>query len=429
LNHIISIDKLYNLFLQSTGVCTDTRNIAQDNIFFCLKGENFNGNKFAKDALEKGASFVIVDEKQYQLNEQCILVDDTLKTLQELAFFYRQKLNIPIIGITGTNGKTTTKELVCAVLSKKYKVYATKGNLNNHIGVPLTLLSINPADAEIAIVEMGANHIGEIAELCEIAQPDFGIITNIGKAHLEGFQSIDGVIRTKKALYDAVKKKSGTLFVNADDELLMTHSENSKRILYGNTGNITGDFLSDKLYLTFVLSDYSVEIQTQLTGNYNFPNAMAAVAVGLHFDVSVEDIKMALENYKPDNNRSQVIRKEEKTIIIDAYNANPSSMQAAIENLMKISSPHKAVLLGDMFELGEESKLEHQRIVNILKTANIQYVYLLGESFSKTDANASWKYTDFDALANALHQQLPNEVTILIKGSRSMKMERFFDIV
>ena len=429
MNHIISIDKLYNLFLQSTGVCTDTRNIAQDNIFFCLKGENFNGNKFAKDALEKGASFVIVDEKQYQLNEQCILVDDTLKTLQELAFFYRQKLNIPIIGITGTNGKTTTKELVCAVLSKKYKVYATKGNLNNHIGVPLTLLSINPADAEIAIVEMGANHIGEIAELCEIAQPDFGIITNIGKAHLEGFQSIDGVIRTKKALYDAVKKKSGTLFVNADDELLMTHSENSKRILYGNTGNITGDFLSDKLYLTFVLSDYSVEIQTQLTGNYNFPNAMAAVAVGLHFDVSVEDIKMALENYKPDNNRSQVIRKEEKTIIIDAYNANPSSMQAAIENLMKISSPHKAVLLGDMFELGEESKLEHQRIVNILKTANIQYVYLLGEAFSKTDANASWKYTDFDTLANALHQQLPNEVTILIKGSRSMKMERFLDIV
>ena len=429
MNHIISIDKLYNLFLQSTGVCTDTRNIAQDNIFFCLKGENFNGNKFAKDALEKGASFVIVDEKQYQLNEQCILVDDTLKTLQELAFFYRQKLNIPIIGITGTNGKTTTKELVCAVLSKKYKVYATKGNLNNHIGVPLTLLSINPADAEIAIVEMGANHIGEIAELCEMAQPDFGIITNIGKAHLEGFQSIDGVIRTKKALYDAVKKKSGTLFVNADDELLMTHSENNKRILYGNIGDISGEFLSDRLYLTFALLDYPVEIQTQLTGNYNFPNAMAAVAVGLHFDVSVEDIKMALENYKPDNNRSQVIRKEEKTIIIDAYNANPSSMQAAIENLMKVSSSCKAVLLGDMFELGEESKLEHQRIVDILKTANIQYVYLLGETFSKTDANASWKYTDFDTLANALHQQLPNEVTILIKGSRSMEMERFLDIV
>ena len=425
----MSIDKLYNLFLQSTGVCTDTRNIAQGNMFFCLKGENFNGNKFAKDALEKGASFVIVDEKQYQLNEQCILVDDTLKTLQELAFFHRQKLNIPIIGITGTNGKTTTKELVCAVLVRKYKVYATKGNQNNHIGVPLTLLSINPADAEIAIVEMGANHVGEIAELCEIAQPDYGIITNIGKAHLEGFQSIDGVILTKKALYDAVKKKSGTLFVNADDELLMTHSENTNRILYGNNGDVKGGFLSDKLYLTFVLSDYSAEIQTQLTGNYNFPNAMAAVAVGLHFDVSIEDIKTALENYKPDNNRSQVIRKGEKTIIIDAYNANPSSMQAAIDNLMKISSSCKAVLLGDMFELGEESKLEHQRIVDVLKTANIQYVYLLGETFSKTDANASWKYTNFDALANALHQQLPSDVTILIKGSRSMKMERFLDII
>ena len=425
----MTIDKLYLLFLQSTGACTDTRTIGQGNIFVCLKGENFNGNKFAKDALDKGASFVIVDEKEYQLNEQCILVDDTLNTLQELAYFHRQKLNIPVIGITGTNGKTTTKELLFAVLSKKYNVSATKGNLNNHIGVPLTLLSINPLDAEIAIVEMGANHIGEIGELCEIAQPNYGIITNIGKAHLEGFKSIDGVIQTKKALYNAVKEKEGTLFVNANDELLMSLSKDINRVSYGITGNVKGELLADKLYLTFNLSDYSTEVQTQLTGNYNFANAMVAVAVGLHFGVAIEDIKAALESYKPENNRSQIIQKESKTIIIDAYNANPSSMQAAIDNLLQISAEHKAVLLGDMFELGDDSIAEHQKVVDMLKNTTIEHVYLLGDTFAKTNADDSWKYTDYDDLANVLKQQLPENVTILIKGSRSMKMERFLDII
>ena len=422
----MSAIELYNLFLQSTGVSTDTRTVCEGNLFFCLKGENFDGNKFAKDALEKGASFVVVDDKDYQLNEQCILVDNALKTLQELAHFHRQKLHIPIIGITGTNGKTTTKELLYAVLSKKYKVSATQGNLNNHIGVPLTLLAVNSADTQIAIVEMGANHIGEIAELCQISQPDYGIITNIGKAHLEGFISIDGVIQTKRALYHAVKEKNGTIFINADDELLMSLSENINRISYGENGDYKGKMVSKNVFLTFKLSDYSVEIQTQLAGNYNFANALAAAAVGLHFGISIENVKSALETYKPDNNRSQLIQKGNKTIIIDAYNANPSSMQAAIENLLKISSPHKVVLLGDMFELGNDSLVEHQKIVDTIRNSAIEQVYLLGENFSKTDADNSWKYTDVDALKNAL-KQLPDNSVLLIKGSRSMKMERFLD--
>ncbi len=425
---MISIDKLYSLFLRSTGISTDTRTVSKGNLFFCLKGENFNGNRFAKEALEKAASFVIIDEKEYQFNDQCVLVEDTLKTLQKLAYFHRQKLNIPIIGITGTNGKTTTKELVYAVLSERYNVYATRGNLNNHIGVPLTLLSIDLNNAEIAIIEMGANHLGEIGELCRIAQPDYGIITNIGKAHLEGFKTIDGVIQTKKALYDAVKKKEGTVFVNADDELLMSLSEGMNSVTYGKVGDYKGELLPENLYLTFNLPDDSIRIQTQLTGDYNFSNAMTAVAVGLHFNIPIENIKYALESYTPDNNRSQIIQKEKKTIIVDAYNANPSSMEAAIENLLNISSFPKAVLLGDMFELGNDSIPEHQKIVNMLKNSDIKQVYLLGEAFSKTDADISWKYTDYDFLANILKQQLQDDVIILIKGSRSMKMERFLDI-
>lgn len=426
---MISIDKLYSLFLQSTGISTDTRTVSKGNLFFCLKGENFNGNKFVKEALVQGASFVIIDEKEYQFNDQCVLVEDTLITLQKLAYFHRQKLSIPILGITGTNGKTTTKELLYTILSERYNVYATKGNLNNHIGVPLTLLSINPNDAEIAIVEMGANHLGEIEDLCQITQPDYGIITNIGKAHLEGFKTIDGVIQTKKALYDAIRGKGGTVFVNVDDELLMLLSKGMNRITYGKNGDYKGELLSGNLSMTFIIPDYSVKIQTRLTGDYNFSNAMAALAVGQYFDIPIGNIKSALENYKPDNNRSQIIRKENKTIIIDAYNANPSSMQAAIENLQQILSPHKAVLLGDMFELGDDSLAEHQKIVDILKNSGIKQVYLLGEMFSKTDADTSWKYPDYDTLASILEQQLPDSVTILIKGSRAMKMERFLDII
>ena len=418
--------KLYKLFLQSSGISTDTRNIAQENMFFCLKGENFNGNTFAKEALEKGASFVVIDEPEYQINERCILVDDSLSALQKLAHFHRSKLNIPIVGITGTNGKTTTKELIHTVLAEKYKVTATKGNLNNHIGVPLTILSIKP-DTDIAIIEMGANHIGEIKELCSISEPDYGIITNIGKAHLEGFGSVEGIIETKMALYQSVKQSNGLLFVNADDELLINRSEGIKRLTYGELGYCNGICLDDNLLLKLHLSDYEIDIQTQLTGDYNFPNVMAAVAVGLYFAVPIEDIKIALSSYIPSNNRSQLIKKCDKTIIIDAYNANPSSMKLAIENIVKLDVKNKVLLLGDMAELGENSLSEHQYIVDLIRTKSFDYVYLLGGEFAKTDANTSWIYQNYEQLKNTLKKEFPDKATVLIKGSRSMKMERFLE--
>jgi len=417
---------LYDLFLQSSGVSTDTRSLAQGKMFFCLKGENFNGNTFAAQALEKGASFVIVDEPEYQLNERCILVENSLSTLQKLAHFYRSKLDIPIIGITGTNGKTTTKELLHAVLSKKYNVHSTQGNLNNHIGVPLTLLGIEK-DTEIAIIEMGANHIGEIGELCKIANPNIGIITNIGKAHLEGFGSIDGIIQTKTDLYRSIAAVGGLLFVNSNDELLMKFAQNIERVTYGKSGLYRGVPLEDNLLLKMYLPDYDVDIQTQLIGSYNFPNAMAAISVGLHFGVPIEKIKSALEAYIPKNNRSQLVKKGDRIIIIDAYNANPSSMELAIRNLAKLQLPAKTLLLGDMAEMGENSVAEHQQIVDLIRFLSFDYVYLLGNEFAKTNADLSWIYTDAEQVKKSLEKTLPTHATILIKGSRSMKMEQFLE--
>ena len=432
------IERLYKYYKESQSVCTDTRTMEENCLFFCLSGENFNGNTFAKEALEKGASFVVIDEPEYKLNERCICVENTLTALQQLAVYHRDRLQIPIIGITGTNGKTTTKELVHAVLSEKYKVTATKGNLNNHIGVPLTILSIK-SDTEIAIVEMGANHVGEIAFLCEIAKPTMGIITNIGKAHLEGFGSVKGIIETKTALYQSVKKSNGLLFVNADDDLLMNYAchcgldpqsldeESGKRFTCGKTGDCKGFYSDDSLLLKLHLYNYNVEIQTQLTGSYNFCNAMAAVAVGECFSVPVEKITHALSSYTPDNSRSQIIKKGEHTIILDAYNANPSSMKLAIENIAKMNVENKVLLLGDMSELGNNSLREHQYIVDLIRSFSFDYVYLLGNEFAKTDANLAWLYQDYEQLKNALKEELPNNATVLIKGSRSMKMEWFLE--
>jgi len=400
----------------------------KDCLFFCLSGENFNGNTFAKEALEKGASFVVVDEPEYKIDERCILVENTLEALQQLAIFHRNSLNIPIFGITGTNGKTTTKELIHAVLSEKYKVTATKGNLNNHIGVPLTILSIK-ADTEIAIVEMGANHVGEIAFLCEIAQPTMGLITNIGKAHLEGFGSIENIIETKTALYKSVNQRNGILFVNADDDLLMKFSENTRRFTYGKLGYCNGVCLDNDLLLKVHLPEYKIDIQTQLTGGYNFPNVMAAAAVGLYFHVPTEKIKSALTNYVPSNNRSQLIQKGNKTIIIDAYNANPSSMKLAVENMAKIHAENKILLLGSMAELGENSLAEHQYIVDLIRTYSFDYVYLLGDEFAKTDANTSWLFQNYEQLKTTLEKSLPDKAAILIKGSRAMRMERVLEII
>ncbi|MDR0605532.1 MAG: UDP-N-acetylmuramoyl-tripeptide--D-alanyl-D-alanine ligase [Bacteroidales bacterium] len=426
---MISVNEVYNIFLQSTGVNTDTKTVMHGNIFFGLKGNRYNGNSFAGEALEKGASFAVIDEPKYKINEQCLLVDNVLSTLQQLANHHRNQLNIPVIGITGTNGKTTTKELINHVLSTKYKVYATEGNLNNHIGVPLTLLKINKKDAQIAIIEMGANHVGEIKELCQIAEPNYGIITNIGKAHLEGFGSVDRIIETKSALYQSVKANHGTVFVNSGDKLLMEFSSDIKRITYGQlSGNCKGICQENNLLIKIILPDHSVEIQTQLAGDYNFYNIMGAITVGLYFSIPIDDIKFALEKYIP-NNRSQLIKKNNKFIIIDAYNANPSSMELAICNLAKIQTSPKSLLLGDMFELGESSVKEHQRIVDLIRKYSFDTVYLLGEAFAKTNADTSWVYTNAEQLSIALKKTLPENTTLLIKGSRAMKMELFLNII
>ena len=419
---------LYKYYKNAQTVCTDTRTMAENCLFFCLSGENFDGNAFAEEALNKGAKYVVIDNPAYKRSDACILVPNALDALQQLAVYHRDSLHIPIIGITGTNGKTTTKELVHAVLAEKYKVTATKGNFNNHIGVPLTVLSIMQ-DAEIAIVEMGANHRGEIAFLCEIAKPTAGIITNIGKAHLEGFGSVDGIIETKTALYHSVNQRNGLLFVNADDDLLMDLSETSKRLTYGKQGVCKGILDENKLQMEFQIPNYPQPIQTQLTGSYNFYNAMAAVAVGESFSVPMENIAHALSAYIPDNSRSQIIQKGEHTIILDAYNANPSSMKLAIENIAKMNAENKVLLLGNMAELGEMSVSEHQEIVDLIEKFTFAKVFLYGGEFLKTTVDKSLVYTDIQRLQADLKHGFPHKATILIKGSRATKMEQFLDFI
>ncbi|MCL2131052.1 MAG: UDP-N-acetylmuramoyl-tripeptide--D-alanyl-D-alanine ligase [Lentimicrobiaceae bacterium] len=420
------MDTLYIYYKETQTVCTDTRTMEKDCLFFCLSGEHFDGNAFAEEALSKGAKYVVIDNPAYKLGDVCICVPNSLAALQQLAAHHRDCLQIPVVGITGTNGKTTTKELVHAVLSEKYRVTAAKGNLNNHIGVPLTLLSIKP-DTDIALIEMGANHAGEIAFLCEIAKPNYGIITNIGKAHLEGFGSVENIIQTKSALYKYVKQSNGTLFVNADDALLMDLSKETKRLTYGKSGDCCGVLNENDLQMAFQISDYPRTITTQLTGSYNFYNAMAAAAVGKYFSVPMDKIAHALSAYTPDNSRSQIVRKGSYTLILDAYNANPSSMKLAIENIAGMNAENKVLLLGGMAELGGASTAEHQSIVDLIRTFSFDYVYLFGDEFAKTNADISWIYTDSEQLQTALKSTLPDNVTVLIKGSRSMGMEQYAD--
>ena len=422
------IDRLYRCYKEASAVCTDTRTMMENCLFFCLSGEHFDGNTFAKEALDRGAKYVVIDNPAFKLNDACVCVSNTLKALQQLAAYHRNCLKIPIIGITGTNGKTTTKELIHAVLAEKYRVAATKGNFNNHIGVPLTLLSVK-SDADIAIVEMGANHRDEIAFLCEIAKPDIGIITNIGKAHLEGFGSVEGIIETKKALYTSVNQSDGMLFVNADDDLLMHLSETANRLTYGKKGVIKGILNENKLQMEFSLSNYPNPICTKLTGSYNFYNAMAAVAAGAYFSVPMEKTAQALSSYLPDNSRSQIIQREGLTLILDAYNANPSSMKLAIENIAGMDAENKVLLLGQMAELGEMTTAEHQFIVDLIQSFSFAKVFLFGSAFLKTTATPSWVYTDSQQLKNDLTQSLPRGAVILVKGSRAMKMEQFLDVL
>lgn len=424
---------LHNTFTKHPVITTDSRNIPSGSIFFALKGENFNGNKFAADALKKGAAFAVIDEPEYRLNDFFILVDDVLESLQKLARFHRDKLSIPILGITGTNGKTTTKELIAAVLQKKFRVNYTQGNLNNHIGVPLTILSMT-RETEFGVVEMGANHPGEIKILCEIANPDFGIITNIGKAHLEGFGSFEGVIRTKSEMYDFLRLKNGKCFIHSDNSLLVKQAEGLEQISYGKTSGtyLTGETASTDNYLVVkaLFQKGWLYLKSKLVGDYNFENLMAAACVGKYFEIDPLLIQAAIAEYTPSNNRSQLIQKEKNTVIMDAYNANPTSMMAALINFSNIQNKEKYAILGDMLELGEASDEEHQKIINFLDEQNNITVFLVGPCFGKTiSLKEKKKFEHAELLSNYLKTQPIENKLILIKGSRGIHLEKILELL
>lgn len=413
---------LYNLYQQHFLVDTDTRNIRKNTIFFALKGNNFNGNTFAEQALKLGASYAVVDEKEFQTNDRILLVADVLKALQELANFHRKQLQIPIIGLTGSNGKTTTKELIHVVLSKKFNTIATKGNLNNHIGVPLTLLSMTDK-TELGVVEMGANHQKEIEFLCTICEPDFGYITNFGKAHLEGFGGIKGVIKGKSELYTFLKTNQKTAFVNANDAIQVEKTKEIKSVSF------TTEAIKFVEVNPFVKLSYgNITIQSNLIGKYNFTNIAAAITMGTYFNISETAIKEAIESYVPANNRSQILTTKHNTIILDAYNANPSSMQVALENFDTLKAPSKVLILGDMFELGKESTHEHQAIVDLATAFNFDETYFVGENFhiAKTNKAQFKTYQEFEEFLKK--NPLKNH-SILIKGSRGMRLERILEFI
>ena len=400
-------------------------------MFFALKGENFNGNTFAKTAIEKGAKYAVVDESEFAINENYILVEDTLITLQQLAKVHRNYLDIKIIALTGSNGKTTTKELINTVLQKKYNTTATVGNLNNHIGVPLTLLSMTK-DTEIGVVEMGANHLNEIKHLCNIANPDYGYITNFGKAHLEGFGSIEGVIKGKSELYTHLKDNNKLIFINNEDDTQVKQLDNY------NNYYAFGIEQDDKCAITlvddnpFVISKFNnTIIKSQLIGTYNFNNISAAIAIGHYFEVSEIDIRLAIKSYIPENNRSQVIDKGSNRIILDAYNANPTSMMAALDNLNNLESRNKTAILGDMFELGLEAKQEHKNIADYAAKLNIDSIYLVGKNFYNANIESSnvQLFKTFEDLKSALLIHNIENSTILIKGSRGMALERILELI
>lgn len=424
------IEALYQHFISAKSISTDTRNILPGSIFFALKGPNFNANEFAAEALEKGAILAVIDEEKHKIDDRFFLVDDVLLTLQQLANYHRNQLNIPIIGLTGSNGKTTTKELITAVLSKKYNVCATKGNLNNHIGVPLTLLSIDH-DHEIAIVEMGANHVGEIKALCDIAQPTHGLITNIGKAHIEGFGGFEGIIRGKSELYHHLIQTDGTVWINSQNEVLSNMAKRFKNPYFYPAKD---DYYHCRLVeaAPYVLIETENQnVQTQLVGSYNFENIAVALCIGKFFDVPAADAEAAVREYNPTNNRSQVIRKNSNTIILDAYNANPSSMEKALENLKSMNAVNKAVILGDMKELGSTSAQEHEQIGKTLSQMSLKHIFLFGPEFEPAKQhlpNACYT-TDKEELSKLIAAENIQDSLLLIKGSRSMGLETILEYV
>ncbi|NQX97458.1 MAG: UDP-N-acetylmuramoyl-tripeptide--D-alanyl-D-alanine ligase [Flavobacteriales bacterium] len=423
----MNIKKLYKIFKSHTTISTDTRKITSGCLFFALRGSNFNGNKFAKNAIGKGAAYTIIDEIEYKVSNQYILVNDVLETLQQLANYHRKQFNIPFIGITGTNGKTTTKEFINAILSKKYNTTFTQGNLNNHIGVPLTLLSI-PANCEIAIIEMGANHVGEINFLCKIAEPNLGVITNIGTAHIEGFGNLENIKKTKNELYQFIKTVNGKVFVNGNDSTLMNLSNGLDKITYGGShsdcsGELTSSTPSVKLKWE------GQTITSNLYGNYNYDNILAAICIANYFDVSPEKIKEAIENYFPTNNRSQIIEANTNTIFLDAYNANPTSMNAAIETFAENKSENKLMILGDMLELGEISQNEHQKITDKIDQLKIKTLFV-GNEFSSIEKKYDFTYLkDNTQVIDWLKKSTLINHQFLIKGSRGIRLEKISEFL
>jgi len=421
----MTTSQIHHLFIKSSGICTDTRKLQKNQLFIALKGHNFDGNQYAIQALENGASYAIIDDATIN-HDKAILVSDTLKALQELATFHRQHLNIPIIALTGSNGKTTTKELIHSVLKTQYNCIATQGNFNNHIGVPLTLLSMSH-DTEIGVVEMGANHLKEIADLSEIARPNYGYITNIGKAHLEGFGSEENILIGKTELYDFIKKNNGILFSNSDDEKLNSLAKSANTIFFSKKkANSLSIVLSKSApFLSVVVNQ--TEINSKLIGLYNHSNIAAAITIGIHFKISIKNIKTAIENYTPKNNRSELITKKTNHIILDAYNANPSSMKAALENFisMKTNKKQKIAILGDMFELGKHTLSEHQHLINSITNSSIDQIFLTGTHFSSCKINSDKivLFQDTKSLILHLQKHFITDSLLLIKGSRGMQLE------
>ncbi|HUR66662.1 MAG TPA: UDP-N-acetylmuramoyl-tripeptide--D-alanyl-D-alanine ligase [Chitinophagaceae bacterium] len=424
----MQIEELYQLYKEYPSVQTDTRKLKKDDIFFALKGENFNGNAFARQAIDAGAAYAIIDDKQYEIKGKTILVPDALGSLQQLAKYHREQFTIPFIAITGSNGKTTTKELVHAVLSSSFKTWSTEGNLNNHIGIPLTILKIQQG-AELAVIEMGANHQGEIASYCTYALPTHGLITNCGKAHLEGFGSEEGVRKGKGELFDHLRTLThGIAFVMWDYDYLQEMSKGISGIIkYGTTteAHVIGNIQQAEPYLQVNITQgmNKAGIATQLAGDYNLPNVLAAVTIGKHFNVPEEKIKAAIENYQPSNSRSQVVTSGTNTIMLDAYNANPSSMKAAIENFSKIQAAEKILVLGAMAELGTGSIAEHQAIVDIIHRYDWKKVALVGGDFLKVQ-HPYLQFKDVEEAKNWFQQQSFQHTHFLIKGSRRMQMEK-----
>lgn len=431
--HPMETKELYEIFTKFPTISTDSRTIPGECLFFALKGENFDGNTFAEEAVRQGAAYSIVDDpKVAGDNPNIILVDDVLTSLQQLANFHRHQLNIPILAITGSNGKTTTKELIAEVLKNRFNITYTQGNLNNHIGVPLTLLKMT-AETQVAIIEMGANHPGEIAALCEIAEPNLGLVTNMGKAHLEGFKSFEGVVKTKTEMYDFLRANGGKCFINSDNELLLRQAHDLEHLTYGTgeDAQLRGES-EDSSYLLVAKILFPkgwLYFRSKLVGAYNFENIMAAARVGYYFDIDPLLIQKSIEKYEPTNNRSQFIQQASNRIILDAYNANPTSMRVALENFSKISHPAKQVILGDMLELGHYAQDEHQAIADFVEKQNFEEVYLVGPCFCQAETGTkAKKFEKIELLANYLsqHKQMSNKL-ILIKGSRGIRLEKVLD--